>query len=121
MNACSQPAPRLLFGDAKALSQRNFQALADQFSPTSTRDEYDTSSTANFFYKGSSLAMDGLIFYHSVISNLFVSTRLDHYTLSLVFTGKSHVQEGRRGYAITAAPKNLNKVAYAIFRHFALR
>lgn len=100
MNLQTQSLPRLLFGDTQALTQRNFHTLVDQFRHVMDQADFDTSNNADFLYKGSALMMDGLMLYHSVISNFLVSSHVDQYTLSLVLAGESRVQNGHSDYRL---------------------
>ena len=101
MNLQATSLPNLLFGDTQAFTQRNFYTLVDHFSDVIDKADFDTSNTADFIYKGCALMMDGLMLYHSVISNFQVNSHAEQYTLSLVLAGESRVQNGHRNYQLS--------------------
>lgn len=86
-----QPLPRLLFGDAHALVQRDFQSLADQFSHVLPRGDFDSSAQDGFLYKGQVFVMDELVFNHAVNSHLVAYSDFTHHGLSLILAGHSSV------------------------------
>ena len=95
MQPRSDPIPRLLFGEANALVQRDFQALADQFSHLVPEGDFDASTDEGFLYKGHVFAMPGLVFNQAINSHMVVQTGFAQYGLSLILFGDSSVAQPR--------------------------
>lgn len=100
MHAANDVYARLLFGNANATVETNFQTLAGQFSGAAPAADFDCVPGAGFFYKGSVLALDELVFFHSIARNFIASSQGGQYILSIVLNGESSVHHGNHLYTL---------------------